>query len=38
VKAAADYLEILEENDYKLTAAVTDYRKNMTNGLKNTAS
>ncbi len=38
VKAVADYLEILEENDYKLTATITDYRKNMTNSLKNTAS
>jgi hypothetical protein len=38
VKAAAQYLVILKDNDYTLTAAVTDYRKNLTNGLKNTAS
>lgn len=37
-RATVDYLEFLKENDYTLTATVRDYRKNMTNGLKNSAS
>lgn len=38
VKAVGEYLKVLETNDYKLTGAVDDYRKSMTNSLNNSAS
>ncbi len=38
VTAVNDYLAVLTDNDYTLTTVVTEYRKSITNGLKNTAS
>lgn len=34
VKATGEYLQVLEDNGYTLTAAVTEYRKAMTDKLK----
>jgi len=38
IAAAAEYLKILEENDYTLTNTVRDYRNSMTDELKNMSS
>jgi hypothetical protein len=38
IKARAEYLKMLQENDFTLTPAVAEYRKSLTNQLKNTTA
>ena len=38
MKASAEYLKVLQENGYILTPEVADYRKSLTNQLKNTTA